>query len=138
MTGGKRVRIDLTNIAGGKCIQYMSKKQPKIMKDELERYKNSTYLLNRSGKLVKIYLDSLSDYDHNQYELHHFISYQAYIKNPKWYEERGIKQKLILVSKICHEHIENRGIRILTDEEFKDRYKISRWELSFNTRYSSC
>ncbi|MBQ6515749.1 hypothetical protein IJI31_01060 [bacterium] len=106
----------------------------KDMKKELERFKDSVYLLNENGELKKIYLNSLEDYDHIRYELHHFIQHQAYYKNPEWYEERGIKQKLILVTKICHEHIENRGIRILTDAEFYDRYKINRNELLFNRR----
>lgn len=114
----------------------MNKKSPKDMKKELEKFKDSVFLLNKLGKLVKIYLNSLSDYDHNQFELHHFIQYQAYIQNPKWYEERGIKQKLILVSKICHEHIENRGIRNLSDDEFERKYKIARRELLFSKKHS--
>lgn len=107
----------------------MSKRPPKIMADELKRY--DTYLLNTKGNLIKIYLTSLNDYDHNRYELHHFIQYQAYVQNPEWYKERGIKQKLILVSKICHEHIENRGIKVLTDDEFYNKYHIKRSELLY-------
>ena len=107
----------------------------KNMKKELEKYKNRVYKLV-NGELKLIYLASLDDYDHSVYELHHFIQYQAYERNPEWYKERGIEQKLILVTKICHEHIENRGIKILTDEEFERLYKISRWKLIFNRRYS--
>lgn len=112
----------------------MPKKPIKNMKAELEKYKDSVYLLNTSGKLIKIFLAGLEDYNHNLYELHHFIQYQAYIQDPDWYEKRGIKQKLILVSKICHEHIENRGIKVLSDEEFFKKYKINRSEVLFNKK----
>lgn len=113
-----------------------NKKKFKDMQKELEKFKDSVFLLNTSGKLVKIYLSSLSDYDHSQFELHHFIQFHSYIQNPEWYEQRGIKQKLILVSKICHEHIENRAIRNLSDEEFQRKYKISRRELLFSKKHS--
>lgn len=109
-------------------------REPKNMAKEIERY--DIYLLNKNGKLIKTYISSLNDYNHNMYELHHYIPYQAYVQNPEWYQERGIKQKLILVSKICHEHIEDRGIKVLTDEEFYKKYKISKWDLRFNKRYS--
>ena len=112
----------------------MRKNQPKDMKKEIERYKDEIYLLNTSGKLIKININSLEQYNHSRCELHHFIQYQAYVQNPEWYEERGIKQKLILVSKICHEHIENRGIKVLTDDEFFNRYKIRRSELLFSKK----
>lgn len=111
---------------------------PKLSKDmakEIEKYKDSIYLLNPAGKLIKIQINSLSDYNHSKCELHHFIQYHAYIQNPQWYEDRGIKQKLILVSKICHEHIEDRGIKILSDKEFEQKYKISRWKLIFNKNH---
>lgn len=107
------------------------------MAKELEKYKDRVFCLTKTGKLQKIWLNSLSDYNHSKYELHHFIQYQAYIQNPKWYEDRGIKQKLILVSKICHEHIEDRGIRVLSNEEFYRQYKIDRKELLFRRNEKS-
>lgn len=108
----------------------------KNMAKELEKYKDSVYCLTKSGKLQKIWLNSLSDYNHSKCELHHYIQYNAYVQNPQWYEDRGIKQKLILVSKICHEHIENRGVKTMTDTEFEQIYKISRYKLIFNKKYS--
>ena len=112
----------------------MNKK--KNMKKELEKWKDSVYILNTSGQLIKIIINDLSEYDHNKYHLHHYIEYQAYTQNPKWYEDRKIKQKLILMSIICHEHIHNIGIKTLTDEEFEQKYKISKWKLLFNKKYS--
>ena len=113
----------------------MSRRPPKDMAAELKKFKDSVFLLNKLGGLIKIRLDSLNDYDHNQYELHHFIQYSLYSQNEEWFIERGIKQKLILVSKICHEHIENRGIKTLTDAEFEGKYKISRWKLLYNRKH---
>ena len=115
-------------------LKKKNKRESKNMAKEIERY--DIYLLNKTGDLIKAFINSLDDYNHNLYELHHYIPYQAYVQNPEWYKERGIKQKLILVSKICHEHIENRGVKVLTDEEFIKRYKISRWELLFNKKFS--
>lgn len=108
----------------------------KDMAKELKKYADSVYCLRKTGELTKIRLQSLNDYDHNKYELHHFIQYQAYVKNPKWYKERGVEQKLILMSKTCHEQVENRAIKNLTDAEFEKHYKISRWKLLFNRRFS--
>lgn len=112
----------------------MSKKPPKDMQKEIERFNDSIYLLNKSGGLVKIYLTTLNQYNHSNCELHHYIPYSDYVQRPKWYEDRGIKQKLILVSKVCHEHIEHRGIEVLTDEEFYRKYHIRRSELLFKRR----
>lgn len=114
-------------------------KNPKNMSKELEKYKDSVFFLNKLGGLVKVKIESLNDYNHglNGCELHHYIPYRSYENNTDWYEKRGIAQKLILVSKVLHEHIHNQGIRRLTDTEFEQKYKISRWELLFNRKFSS-
>lgn len=106
------------------------------MAKELKKWKNSVYLLNTSGQLIKIFLNDLSGYNHSKCHLHHYIEYQEYVSDPKWYEDRGIKQKLILMSIECHEQLHSYAIKNLTDEQFKDKYKISRWELKFNRKYS--
>lgn len=133
---GETAKIVILKNVGGRCIKLSKNRPPKIMADELEKYKDSVYCLTKSGKLQKIWLNSLNDYNHSECELHHYIQYNAYIQNPKWYKDRGIKQKLILVSKICHEHIENRGIKTITNAEFEQIYKISRYELIFNKKHS--
>jgi len=69
----------------------MSKKYPKIMNNEIIKY--PVYLLNKEGKLIRIYwIKTTDDYSHRNYALHHYIPYQAYIKNPEWFKERGIEQ----------------------------------------------
>lgn len=111
------------------------KKKPKVMNDEIKKY--PIYMLNTSGQLIQVNnIKSTNDYNHNQFALHHYIPYQSYIKNQKWYEENGINQKLILMSHICHEHIHNIGIKTLSDEEFESKYKISKWKLIYNTKHS--
>ena len=102
---------------------------------ELEKYKSdSVYLLNKLGGLIRIYINSLDDYDHSQFQLHHFIPYSSYAGNEKWYEERGIKQKLILMSIKCHEHVHDNGIVKLSDTQFEKKYKIARNKLLFNRK----
>ena len=106
------------------------------MNEEIEKY--PIYMLNTQGRLFQIYsIKKTNDYDHNRFALHHYRPYQAFIQNPQWYEERGIKQKLILISHICHEHIHNMGIKNLTDKEFEQKYKISKWELIYNRKHST-
>ncbi len=111
-------------------------KQPiKITNEEIKKY--PIYLLNTQGKLIRIYwIKSKDDYDHNKHVLHHYIKYQSFVKNQKWYEEQGIQQKLIFISHICHEHIHDIGIKQLTDEEFEKKYKISKWKLIYNRKYT--
>lgn len=113
------------------------KKPKKDMAKELKKWKNSVYLLNKSGQLIKTVINNLSDYNHSTCHLHHYIEYQEYVLDPQWYEDRNIQQKLILMSIECHEQLHNNAIRNLTDEQFKAKYKISRWKLKFNRKYSN-
>lgn len=95
------------------------------------------FALTRRGTLTKLnFIKSTNDYNHYVYNLHHFIEKQHYVKNKKWYDERGIKQFLILLPIPIHEQLHGIAIKNLTDEEFKARYKISRWALLFNKKYS--
>ena len=106
------------------------------MKSELEKYKDRVYILTNSGKLKKVYLSSLDDYNHSKMHLHHFIPYGSYSKNSEWYKARRIEQKLILVTIPLHEQIHEQAISNLDDDDFYGRYGIDRWELIFNRKYS--
>lgn len=89
-----------------------------------------------TGRLIKTtQIKSTDDYNHYMFHLHHYI--KDYEKNKKWYDERGIKQKLILMPIIVHEYVHNQGIKAISDEEFKARFKISKWDLIFNRKYSA-
>lgn len=96
------------------------------------------FLLTKTGRLVKIdWIKSTDDYNHYIFNLHHFIPRQDYNNNRQWYKDRKIKQKLILMPINIHEAIHNIGIKNLSDEEFKTRFKISRRDLIFNKKTTS-
>ncbi len=95
------------------------------------------FILTKSGQLKKIdWIKSTDDYNHYMLNLHHYIPRHDFNKNRKWYEERKIKQKLILMPIVTHEAVHNIGIKNYSDEEFKARYKISKWDLLFNRKFS--
>jgi len=81
-------------------------------------------------------IKSTADYNHFTHNLHHFIPKQQYDKNKQWYEERGIKQKLLLVPISMHEQIHNQSVNNLSDDDFEAWYGVSRWELVFNRKHS--
>lgn len=102
------------------------------MNQEIKKY--PVYMLEK-GELRMIDIESTNDYNHYFYQLHHYIKQQEYKRNKKWFDDRGIKQKLILLSVPCHEQVHQQAIKNLTDEEFENKYGISRWELLFNRKY---
>ena len=111
------------------------KMQKTTMNEDLKKY--DVFRL-KSGQLKKIeWIKSTDDYNHFVYHLHHFIEKKHYNKNKQWYDERGIKQFLILLPIPIHEQLHGLAIKNLTDEEFKARYKISKWALIFNRKHST-
>ena len=105
------------------------------MNEDINKF--DIFILTPSGKLKQIHwIKSTDDYNHYTHNLHHFIEKQHYEKNKKLYEERGIKQFLILLPVAIHEQLHGIAIKNLTDKEFKARYKISKWALIFNKKYS--
>lgn len=95
------------------------------------------YGLSHRGELVPLpHITSTMNYNHLTHHIHHYIRQGAYAGNKDWYDRRGIKQKLILLPIWLHEQVHNQAIKNLTDEEFEEKYKISRWELVFNRKYT--
>lgn len=103
------------------------------MNDDIRKY--PVYALSQHG-LVPVEILSVNDYNHQTHQLHHYIRRGAYKGNEQWYEQHGIEQKLILMPCYVHEQVHQQAIRNLTDEEFMEKFKISRWDLLFNRRYS--
>ena len=103
------------------------------MQEEIQKY--PIYGLS-DGKLIPLSIENVKQYNHFTHNLHHFIKKGDYARNQKWYDERGIKQKLILLPIYLHEQVHLQAVKNLTDEEFENKYKISRWELIFNRRHS--
>jgi hypothetical protein len=107
----------------------------KIMNEEIKRH--PVYVLNILGQLIPAaWIKSTDDYDHSQFNLHHFIEFQHYKKHSDWYEKQGIKQKLILIRIKTHEQLHFIAIKNLTDEEFEKRYRISRWDLIYSRKHT--
>ena len=105
------------------------------MNEDIKQY--PIYYVNKDGSFTKIeHIKSTADYNHYTHNLHHYIARKHYEKNKSWYEERGIKQKLFLVPISMHEQIHNQAVHTLSDDDFEGWYKISRWDLVFNKRYS--
>lgn len=105
------------------------------MNEDIKKY---PIFILKNGELVRTYkIKSTNDYNHYTHNLHHYIpKQQNYEKNKGWYEERGIGQKLILLPIPTHEQVHNQAVHNLSDDDFYGYYKISRWELVFNRRYS--
>jgi len=104
------------------------------MNEDIKKYPVFIY---RNGKLFQTdKIKSTSDYNHYEYNLHHYIPKQSYEKNKSWYEERNIKQKLILMPVSMHEQVHNQALCNLCDDDFYGWYKIDRWELVFNRKFS--
>lgn len=103
------------------------------MQEDISRY--PIYGLS-DGKLIPLSIENVNQYNHTTHNLHHYIKKGDYARNQKWYDERGIKQKLILLPIYLHEQVHNQAIKNLSDEQFLEKYKISRWDLLFNRKYT--
>lgn len=78
-------------------------------------------------------IQSIHDYNHFIFDLHHFIKAQDYKRNREWYEINGIKEKLILLPKKIHQHLEYPDF-MMTDIEFYKTYHVEKDKLLFNKR----
>ena len=92
--------------------------------------------LTHYGTLVPVPIYSTDDYNHYTHQLHHYIKQQDYKRNKEWFDKNAIRQKLIILPIFLHEQIHRQAIKNLTDTEFEQKFKISRWDLVFNRRYS--
>lgn len=96
-----------------------------MMNDDIKEF--PVYGLCRQG-LVPIEIHSTDDYNHFTHHLHHYIKQQDWKRNQKWFEERGIEQKLILMPVQVHVDLHN------CISNFKEKYNIDRSKLIFNRR----
>jgi hypothetical protein len=105
------------------------------MNDDLAKY--PVYALAITGEIIPMpHIKTTADYNHLTHHIHHFIHKGQYERNKKWYDERGIKQKLFYIPGWLHEQIHRQAVKNLTDTEFEQKFKISRWDLVFNRRHS--
>lgn len=78
-------------------------------------------------------IQSIHDYDHSYFDLHHYIKAQQYRKNREWFEYHGITEKLILLRKTIHQHLEFPDYQ-MDDLEFYRVYHIRKDLLLFDKR----
>lgn len=142
--------MSFTDYEGRDAISEYYKLKDKLCLDEVERFnlKNPTMNddikeygvlgLTHNGELVPIPVYSTADYDHFTHQIHHYIKQQNYSteSQKKWFADRGIEQKLILLPVWVHNQVHNTATTNYSDKEFERRFKISRWDLLFNRRYS--
>lgn len=95
------------------------------MNEDIAKY--GVFGLTHTGELVRVPIYSTDDYNHSVMNIHHYIPKGEYKRNKKWYNEHGIKQKLFYIPNWLHEQVENRAIKNLTDSEFEQKFKISRY-----------
>jgi len=95
------------------------------MDDDIKTY--GVYDIN--GKFLKN-IKNTKCYNHFTHNLHHYIKNQHYTKNPQWYIERKIKQKLIYLPVKIHSALHSG----MSDERFKELYNIDRWDLMFSRK----
>lgn len=96
-----------------------------MMNDDIKKF--PVYGLSTQG-LVPIEIYSTEDYNHYTHHLHHYIKQQDWKRNQKWFEERGIEQKLILLPVQMHTDLH------ACISNFKEKYNIDREHLLFNRR----
>lgn len=102
----------------------------KIMNEEIKKYKGEIYAFV-DGKIIKLpFIDNTNDYNHSTFEMHHYVPFTDWELNTKNVRDK-VKQKLILIPKVMHQHLENPIYR-LPPENFKRIYGIRPQELLFD------
>lgn len=89
-----------------------------------------------NGELIPLSLESLKRYTRQTHQIHHYIKQQEWRSKKQWFIDRGIEQKLILLPIWLHEQVHNQAVKNMTDEQFKEKVGLSRWELLFNRRHT--
>lgn len=98
----------------------------KDMQKEINKYQGRIFYFDKSAK--KIYpanwIQTLNDYNHYEYELHHIVPYSDWEKNTKNVRELVPENGLILLPKIMHQHLEN-PVYKLSKVDFERVYGIN-------------
>lgn len=85
-------------------------------------------LYGRTGKLIpEHFITCKEDYNHDFYNLHHYIKEQQYYRYPEKYAG---KQKLILLPVKLHEDLHS----AMSEERFFSRYGVSKDLLIWKAR----
>ena len=95
------------------------------MNDDIKHYG----VYDIKGKFLKN-IKNTECYNHILFSCHHFIKKQHYERNPIWFIERKIKQRLILLPVKLHLDLHGG----MSDARFKELYGIDRWDLLFSRK----
>lgn len=97
----------------------------KNMNEEIKKYQGRLYFFDKISK--KIYpaewIQSINDYNHYGYELHHVIPFTDWEKNTRNVQSL-VNNALVLIPKVMHQHLEN-PIYKLNKEDFERIYGIN-------------
>lgn len=73
------------------------------MNEDIAKY--PVYMVNSNGIFKQINIKSIDDYNHFEFELHHFVPQSIRKNNPQLYEKIVHLQKLILLPRDVHHSI---------------------------------
>jgi hypothetical protein len=99
------------------------------IKEDLQKYQLYVY---ENRKLIPI--EPVESYNPYMCNIHHFIKQQQYRRNPQWFKDRGIEQKLFLISVKMHEDLE---VYPIDNDKFYDKYGVKRSDMLFNRKWST-
>ena len=104
------------------------------MNEDIAQY--PVYMVNSNGKLKQIKIESTDDYNHYEFELHHFIPQSIRKNNPELYERIVHLQKLILLQRDVHHSIHaGAGYRGL--ENWELLFSRKQWRNGVYERYNN-
>ena len=97
----------------------------KDMAKEIKKYQGRIYFYEQETKKIQPanWIQSLDDYNHYEFELHHVVPYTDWEKNIKNVQEFVGENCLIALPKIMHQHLENPQYK-LPKELFEKIYGI--------------
>lgn len=111
----------------------MNNKIRKDMAKEIKKYRGHIYYFDIVTKQVlpAPWIENLDSYNHFECELHHYVPFTDWEHNTKNVRELVKENRLILLPKIMHQHLEN-PLYKLSDADFKLIYGIDPNKLLFD------
>ncbi len=105
----------------------------KDMQKEITKYKGHIYYFDVNSKqlLLADWIENLDSYNHFECELHHYVPFTDWERNTKNVRKLAKNNRLILLPKIMHQHLEN-PLYKLPDMDFERIYGIDPKTLLFD------
>ena len=98
----------------------------KDMQKEITKYQGRIYYFDTVSKKIHPapWIQTLADYDHSAYELHHVVPFTDWEKNTRNVRSIIPENALILIGKVMHQHLENPMYK-MSKEMFEQVYGIN-------------